>query len=279
MTMASQADASVNGGSSFGKGLSVLAWILEQDNPRADQIAESLKLPLSSVYRYLRELRANDFVSDTDGTYLPGPRLGDRSPTLPHHSVSLIAAPFLEHLTEVTGETAVLAVRYGLHAVCVRQVESKHQIRLAFKLGQLLPLHAGAGQRILLAFAPEEIQRKVVHQELRAYTPNTPTRAQLVRMLPRLRAEGFVTTRGELIPGSFALAAPVLSGPYAVASICLAGPRNRCDTAWQESALRELTAVTHSVAATLAEMRSGEATRSSTDRSPTDHAGGPRLGR
>lgn len=246
---------SPSGGSSFAKGLGVLAWILEHDNPRADQIAESLQLPLSSVYRYLRALRKDGFVADTDGAYRPGPRLGGRSPALPHSSVSTIAAPFLEHLSAVTGETAVLTVRHGLHAVCVRQVESDSLIRLAFRTGQLLPLHAGAGQRILLAFAPEDIQRKVMHQELRSHTPDTPTRAQLTRMLTRMKADGYARTRGELIVGSVALGMPVFNGRHAVAAVCIAGPRNRCSPTWQTNALRELAAATHSMTATLAELR------------------------
>ncbi|HEU0257472.1 MAG TPA: helix-turn-helix domain-containing protein, partial [Microbacteriaceae bacterium] len=138
-------------GTSFSKGLAVLGWILEHGAARADEIAPAVDLPLSSVYRFLRTLREHGFVADADGLYDTGPRLASVGASPMNTSISTLAAPFLEHLSAVTGETAVLTVRQGLHAVCVSQVESAFQIRLAFELGQLLPLYAGAGQRVLLA--------------------------------------------------------------------------------------------------------------------------------
>lgn len=240
-------------GSSFAKGLSVLTWVLDHEDPRADAIAATLRLPLSSVYRYLRTLREAGFVVDRDGVYGPGPRLAGRSRAIQPGSIGATAAPFLRHLSAATGETAVLTVRHGLHAVCVRQVESAHEIRLAFRMGQLLPLYAGAGQRVLLAFAPDEVQRAVLDMECRALTPNTPTRSELAGLLSRIRADGFTISRGELIPGSVALGVPVLSGGHAVAGLCIAGPRNRCNALWQANARRELTAAAESISATLDE--------------------------
>lgn len=240
-------------GSSFGKGLSVLTWILNHEKPRADQIAAGLELPLSSVYRYLRELREHGLAIEQDGHYGPGPRLGGRFAAGGERSLSAIAAPFLEHLARATGETAVLTARNGLNAVCVRQVESTHQIRLAFRTGQLLPLYAGAGQRVLLAYAPDEVQRAILQGDCRPYTPDTPTKSELAKLLTRARAEGIVISRSEITPGSLAMAMPVLSGRYAVAAICVAGPRNRCDAAWRGIARAELAAVVQSMSATLAD--------------------------
>jgi DNA-binding IclR family transcriptional regulator len=243
-------------GSSFAKGLSVLSWVLDHEEARADTIAAELGLPLSSVYRYLRTLRDGGFVVDRAGAYGPGRRLGSRSRSLLPGSIGTTAAPFLRHLSSATGETAVLTIRQGLHAVCVRQVESPHEIRLAFRLGQLLPLYAGAGQRVLLAFAPDEVQRAVLDMECRALTPNTPTRAELTSLLGRIRADGFTISRGELIPGSVALGVPVLNGRHAIAGLCIAGPRNRCGPAWQAAARAELVSAAESIAATLTEEHS-----------------------
>lgn len=239
--------------SSFAKGLSVLAWVQDHDGLRADEIATALDLPTSSVYRYLRALREAEFVAEDSGRYRPGPRAAARTSAAIEPGPAALAAPFLTHLVEVTGETAVLTVRHGLHAVCVRQVESRHQIRLAFELGQLLPLYAGAGQRVLLAFAPEEVQRAILQDTPHPYTPDTPTRAELARALPQIRRDGVALSRAEIVPGSVAIAVPVLVGRYAVAGICLAGPRNRCGPDWQRIARRELTAAAASIATALAE--------------------------
>lgn len=238
-------------GSSFAKGLGVFEWILGHEGIRADQLAAALGLPLSSVYRYLRELRQGEFVVERDGRYSVGPKVAHH-PTEAHRtSISTIAAPFLEHLATVTGETAVLTVRRGLHAVCVSQVESAHQMRLAFELGELLPLHAGAGQRVLLAFAPEQVQQAVLRGDLRPRTPNTPSRTELKRILARIRADGYALSRGELYAGSVAIAMPILRDNHAVAGICLAGPQTRCTVAWRDTARRELADAVHSMTASL----------------------------
>lgn len=241
-------------GTSFDKGLAVLGHILDHDAVRVDAIAEALGLPVSSVYRFLRSLKAADFVMEDDGRYRAGPRLSALGGGGAAHggSISAIAAPFLEHLAAATGETAVLTVRRGLHAVCVQQVESAHQIKLAFQLGQLLPLYAGAGQRALLAFAPDEVQRQVIDGVHRGYTVNTPTATGLRRQLAQIRAEGEAVSRGELIDGSFAIAMPVLAGGVAVAGLCIAGPRHRCDAAWQARARQELGAAVESMSASMA---------------------------
>jgi len=246
-----QQPATATQGTSFAKGLSVLGAILDHDGIRADEVAETVGLPLSSVYRFLRSLRDAGFVTDDEGIYQAGRRLAGHGSGLPSTNISTVAAPFLEHLAAVTGETAVLTVRHGLHAVCVSQVESAHQIRLAFELGQLLPLYAGAGQRVLLAFAPDDVQRAVLQGDIRARTPNTPTRGELGRVLARIRADGYALSRGELYAASIAIAMPVLKGGLAVAGVCVAGPQNRCGVAWRDAARRELAAAVHSMTATL----------------------------
>jgi DNA-binding IclR family transcriptional regulator len=226
--------------SSFRRGLGVLAHVLDHDGVRADELAAALQLPLSSAYRYLRTLREQEFVAERDGAYVAGPRLRGQGVALPHRRLAEAAAPYLDHLTEATRETAVLVVRRGLHAVCIRQAESPHDIRLAFRVGQLLPLHAGATQRVLLAFAPEDVLREALSSEVRAFTPGTPGRDELARSLRRVRAERFAMSRGELTRGSVALGVPVLRGDDAVCAIGVAGPANRCTAAWQASARREL---------------------------------------
>lgn len=233
--------------SSFSKGLGVLTWVLDHDGARADEIADGRQVPLSSAYRYLRTLREAGFVVEDVGAFSAGKTASGLLSGLPAKRLGELAAPFLEHLSSVTGETAVLTVRNGRYALCVHQVESRQQIRLAFRIGQLLPLHAGAGQRVLLAFAPEPVVRSVLEAGVRSYTPSTPTRDELPRLLARIRSERFAISRGELTGGSLALAVPVVQGQDVAFSLCVAGPHNRCTSGWRASARRELDAVAHSL--------------------------------
>jgi DNA-binding IclR family transcriptional regulator len=243
--------------SSFGKGLELLGWILDHGGARAETLSTALDIPLSTTYRLLRTLRGTGFVSDHRGEYVPGPRLTGRTAAWSLSRIAAVAAPFLAHLSTATGETALLAVRQGLHAVCASQVESGHQIRLAFRIGQLLPLSAGASQRAILAFSPEQVQRAILDSDLRSFTPHTPSRAELPRLLARTRADGLATSRGELTPGSVSLAAPVLRDGVAVGSLCVAGPQNRCGPVWQGQARAEVVAAARSMSELLGDSEPG----------------------
>lgn len=241
MRAASAATDGTATASSFAKGLSVLAWVIDHDGTRADELAAGLELPLSSAYRYLRTLRDTGFVSvDDEGVFSAGARLRGQTAGVPANRLGDLALPFLQHLSEVTGETAVLTVRKGMYGVCVRQVESAHQIRLAFRVGQLLPLYAGAGQRVLLAYAPDPVVQGVLDGEVRTFTPSTPSRAETMRTLARIRSERFAVSRGELTAGAVALAVPVLKSHEVVCALCVAGPQRRCPSSWQAPARREL---------------------------------------
>jgi DNA-binding IclR family transcriptional regulator len=235
-------------GSSFAKGLAVLGCLLDRDRVRADEIADGLGMPLSSTYRYLRTLRQGGFAAEIGGTYVAGPRLRGHVGGVTTRVLGELAAPFLDHLVEVTTETAVLTVRRGRHAICIGQAESSHRIHLAFRVGQLLPLYAGAGQRVLLAFAPDHVVRDVLDNELRTFTAETPSRREVLRTLGRIKEAGYAVSRGEIMTGAIAIGVPVLHGQSALCALTVAGPRDRCPASWREHARRELTAAASSLA-------------------------------
>jgi DNA-binding IclR family transcriptional regulator len=183
---------------------------------------------LSTTYRYLRDLRLAGVVAEERGQYRPALRLGGGG-------LRSLARPALEELAAATGETALIAIRSGTHALCLDQVESRHGTRMAFRVGQRIPLHAGAASRVLLAYAPPAVLAEVL-AHLDAITPATPDADALPRRLATIRATGLVTSRSELVPGAIAIAAPVLQDGACVCSIALAGPDRRGGAAWQRRA-------------------------------------------
>lgn len=220
-------------GGSFQRGLRVLVAVAELGEARAADIARDAELPLSTVYRYLRTLREMDLVQEWEGTYVPGWRLLEMSGQhLTHTRLVEVGHSFLRELSEATGETAVLTVRVGTQAMCLRQVESQHAIRMAFKINQLLPLYAGAGQRMLLAHAPPTVVRRVLDQPLRHITAATLDRPHVLREMEKVRRSGILVSRGEFAEGAVAVAVPVFAGGEIVCSLTVAGPENRCSRAW-----------------------------------------------
>lgn len=229
-------------GASFTRGINVLIAIAESGEIRADEIAVEVGVPLSTVYRYLRTLRELDLVEERDTSYVPGWRLLELSgQDLAYIRLVELGHSFLRELAEATGETAVLTVRAGTHAVCLRQVESQQPDRMAFKIGQLLPLYAGAGQRMLLAHAPAPVVDRVLRQPLRHFTEHTLDRAAIVRELERIRRQGYLVSHGEIADGAIAVAVPVFAGGEIVCSLAVAGPASRCGSRWQTNARRTLT--------------------------------------
>lgn len=219
---------------SLERGLSLLRAIIETGPARADELADTVGLPLSTTYRYLRTLRVAGFIADGGGMFSAGPVLDPTGPPgVGRADLVASAAPVLQRLADLTGETAVLVVRVGLHAVCVNQIESAHAIRMAFRIGQALPLYAGAGQRTLLAHAPPDVIEAVLAGQFEAFTPNTPTRENLAKRLQSTRLSGIATSRGEFSAGSVAIAAPVFFGGEIVCSLTVAGPDARCGPRWQ----------------------------------------------
>lgn len=240
------------GGASFLRGLKVLIAVAESGERRAEQVAADIDVPLSTVYRYLRTLRQLDLVEERDGSYVPGWRLLELSgQDLAHTRLVELGHSFLRDIVEATGETAVLTVRAGTHALCLRQVESSHPIRMAFRIGQMLPLYAGAGQRMLLAHAPDAVIDRVLSQPMRHLTGRTPSRAGVIRELEQIRRNGFLISHGEYYEGAVAVAVPVFAGGEIVCSLTVAGPESRCRRSWQSNARATLVQVGEQLAEVL----------------------------
>ncbi|MEO6879434.1 MAG: IclR family transcriptional regulator [Mycobacteriaceae bacterium] len=225
------------GGASFVRGLNVLIAVAELGEARADEIAVDVDVPLSTVYRYLRTLCELQLVEERDGSYVQGWRWIELSGReVAHTRLVELGHSFLREIAECTGETAVLAVRAGNHAVCLRQVESHHPMRMAFKIGQLLPLDAGAGQRMLLAHAPAAVVEHVLAEPVPHATGRPRSRSTIARELEQVRRQRFLVSHGELSDGAVAVSVPVFADGEIACSLTAAGPENRCDAAWQATA-------------------------------------------
>ncbi|MBZ4487133.1 IclR family transcriptional regulator [Microbacterium sp. cx-55] len=220
--------------SAFVRGLKILTSVTDSGEARAVDIADDLGLPLSTVYRYLRTLREFALVEEHDGSYVAGWRLAELSGH-DRARARLVEVGFtiLDQLTRATGETSVMTARIGTNAMCLRQVESPKPERIAFRTNQLLPLHAGTGQRVLLAHAPASVITHVVSGRIRQVTDRTLRADALVRELQQIRERGWAVSRGELTEGAVAVAVPVFAlGGEVVCSLAVAGVESRCDDAW-----------------------------------------------
>ena len=141
-----------------------------------------------------------------------------------------LSRPILRDLADQTGESATLFVVDGLQRVCLAREEGTFSIRYNILEGQRMVLYAGAGGKVLLAFGPEELRRKVLSRDhLRKLTPTTiqdPKR--LEKDLETVRRQGYASSYGERDSEVAALAAPIYRHDGKVcAAVSIAGPINR----------------------------------------------------
>ncbi len=226
---------------SFARGLRLLLTIADRGEVRAEELGVALDMPTSSVYRYLRTLTDFGFVDRHEGRYRLGSRLriGSGSRVTSEQLVR-IADPILRMLAEETAETALVLRRIGLSAVCLHQIEGPQRLRVALEPGAMVPLYAGAGSRVLLAFAPPEVQAETLDGGVQAVTPGTLSDAVLRDGLAGIVRTGSATSQGELVSGSVSVAVPIVQDDGIVAALVVIGPEERCGIAWQSRTRRLL---------------------------------------
>lgn len=159
--------------SSFERGLAVLRDLAVTGETTVAATAARVGLPVSTTYRYFRVLREQGYTEEDDGVYRAGPALAGLwgASSVQAHLIETGTA-VLRRIVERVGETAVLIIRVGTQALCLRRVEPDKALKYTFGINELLPLYAGAGQRVLLAWAPSAVVRQV----LGGPSPGTPTR-------------------------------------------------------------------------------------------------------
>jgi len=243
--------------SSLERGLTILSEVAGAGDTTVEEVAHRLGLPVSTTYRYIRTLRESGYLSEDAGIYRPGPALLALSGRhLVQTHLAEVGTAVLQGIVDAVGETAVLIIRVGTQAMCLRRAEPDKAIRYTFAVNELLPLHAGAGQRLLLAWAPADVVKQVLgNGDLARFTERTPTVEQVTAGLGQIRQAGWVLSRGELDPGSVSVAVPVFAHSEMVCSLNVAGPESRCSSkAWLRSTLAVLRAAADNLSTALEEL-------------------------
>ncbi len=218
------------------KGLDILA-LFDDDHPclSAQDIRRELNLSQSTLYRLLRSMKFKGWIEDDgNGAFRPGLRILSLARVVRRQlSMGQVALPVMQELSRVTGETILLTVLSGPHAVCIERVDGTQTVRVTLERGAVLPLHAGASATVLLAYADEEVQNAVLAGPLDRHTEHPVTNpTELRQLLARIRNAGFAFSDGEVDLGVRAIAAPVLSyGRRLVAALSLVAPAGRLSDA------------------------------------------------
>jgi DNA-binding IclR family transcriptional regulator len=230
MSNAESADAG-GGVQSVDRALTILAVLARVGQAGVSEIAAELGVHKSTAFRLMSTLENHDIVEQTEvrGKYRLGLGLvrlaGASSARL---DVVQEARPVCRRLAAESGETVNLAVLSGGSALYVDQVSGGSGLPSHNWVGQHIPLHATSNGKVLLSgLDPAEVEVRLGdHADgLPAYTHRTITdRADLLRELETVRAQGYAVAADELEVGLTALAAPVRSAHGdVIASLSLSG--------------------------------------------------------
>lgn len=195
------------------KAMAVLELLAEApDELSLGDIATRLELNKSTCHRILTTLAAGDFVErPAPGSYRLGIgafRIG--SAMARRLSVRERALPAMQDLYRSTGETVFLLVLRGDEAVCVERLDGRYAATHILRVGGTLPLHLGAGPRLLLSTLTDDQVESYLAGPLQHRTsPTQPTADELRDAVRRIRRDGYSVSKDDVELGVKALSVPL----------------------------------------------------------------------
>ncbi|MCE3198630.1 IclR family transcriptional regulator [Paenibacillus sonchi] len=210
------------------RALDILLCFTQENDLSLTEIASKISLHKSTVHRLLTTLEEKGFLLRNEATekYRLGIRIWELSthlPTLDEPAALLL--PAMEKLRDRLGETVSLYLRDDLERVRIQAVQSRQAIRRVAQIGARLPLSVGASSKVLAAYAPQEVQTRLLAD------PNWPEavdKGAYLGQLQEITRRGYATSFEEREPGAAAVAVPIVGrAGTVVAALSLSGPVSR----------------------------------------------------
>jgi DNA-binding IclR family transcriptional regulator len=198
------------------KAVGVLHTIAESPCGLAE-LCERTGLPRATAYRLAAALEVHRLLArDDEGRWRLGPAVTELAARV-NDPLLAAGAVVLPTLREVTGESVQLYRREGTSRVCVAALEPAAGLRDTVPVGARLPMTAGSGAKVLLAYSDAAVQQAVL-----------PSAKFTDRVLAEVRRRGWAQSVAEREPGVASVSAPVRDGRgVVIAAISVSGPIDR----------------------------------------------------
>jgi DNA-binding IclR family transcriptional regulator len=232
---------------------------------RLAEISTSLHLAKGTAHGILRTLAEVGFVDqDRDtGRYRLGDGLDElHSITLDGNELRARSMNWADPLAARSGEAVRVGALLGAEALVVHYVFRPEHTSQRADVGSLLPVHATALGKVLLAHSPG-ILPLLVRAPLTGFTGRTITDpSRLAAELAAVRAHGHALEFCEYLPDVAAIAAPIVGpGGLVVGAVEIHGNVDRlCDTAGvaRPRLVAQVTDCARAIGRELTTSRSGE---------------------
>lgn len=203
------------------------------------EMARRLDLSKTTVFRVVRSLEAEGWLvqsSDSSKYGLGFEILAVASSLYRRYDWRDIVLEVMTDLKNVVDETVILSA-YAVDAgICIEKVDCAEQIKLASERGQIIPLHAGATGKTLLANLPKEERKRILQKELVRYTDRTLVDPEkLWEELDQIQKQGYAVTTGESNEGAMAIGVPIFDREGKLLyGLSVAGPLERMQQKGEE---------------------------------------------
>jgi DNA-binding IclR family transcriptional regulator len=194
------------------------------------QVAAALQIHPRTARRLLAQLAADGYIEQTFDSrrrYRATLRLAALGcQVVAHAELPRIAASHVAELHAATGAVAHLVIPSYRGVACVVHGDGScagQPPRLMLR--ELLPAHATAAGKVLLAFR-QPWRDRVLASPLPRFTEGTITSARdLERAATQVRTQGYAVENGEYQPGTLGVAAPVFVRGQVPAALAVSGPQ------------------------------------------------------
>jgi DNA-binding IclR family transcriptional regulator len=235
--------------SSVDNALRLLKLFAERDSIRLTDAYRYLDVAHSTAHRLLAMLVHHGFVTQEAGSrvYRPGPTLVEIGlAVVQKMDIRAQARPLLERLAAEFGETIHLVTLESTQVRYIDAVESTKALRVAQRMGNVLPAHCtSAGKALLAELTDDEVRALYADPDslIRQIDRSIATPAQLIATLEEVRKTGYAVNyeESEEGVGSVAIALRDRSG-RALAAVAVAVPIYRLNQAMRRQIADALTA-------------------------------------
>lgn len=212
--------------------LNALSLFAQKPSWGVTEISRALGCAKNSAYQALDTLvQENYLVRDASGQRY---QLGHRSIEFVGEGDELdvrsLCQPTVVRLHQLTRESIFLSIIVGRYNVCIESVQPQGGSVGYSPLSQPIPLHAGAGSRLLLSYLhDDEIAGYIALGPLQKVTPTTIVDPEALWEEVRLvRQQGFARGYQDFSTGANFLSFPVLGAmDRPLAAITIGGPLDR----------------------------------------------------
>jgi DNA-binding IclR family transcriptional regulator len=196
------------------------------------ELAQKLGMSHTIVYRILSTFQKHGFVIKNSNTnryeldlkfWEYGMLLQDKL------TRKEIFRPYMERLVDKTGETAFLSWLVGKESMSIEIVHSPQSVKFDVRVGMNKPLHAGASNKVILAFLPNDIIEEILNESLKSFTEYTVVDPSELRSeINSIKEQGYSVTFGEFTDNVVGVSVPLFDCNQKVfGSLNIAGPQYR----------------------------------------------------